>query len=108
GLAQLVQKVHSAAGVSGVDENWHAAVDQRCQGARIIRMRHARDDQHDEVCPAHRFPDIAGQEIDWNKALYNAARFDAALRAQGREALWVARMQAYGIAALAKVGCRRA
>ena len=104
GVAQLVQEMQPAAGVSGIDENRLAAVDQRRQCARIVPVRDRGNHQHDEVGAANGFGDVGSHEVDGNEPLRDAARLDAALRAQRRETFRVARMQAHRVAALAEVG----
>ena len=67
-------------------------------------MRDRRHHQHDEIGIANRFGNIRRHEIDRNQSLRDTARLDAALCAQRREALRVACVQAYRVAARAKVG----
>ncbi len=61
-----------------------------------------------EIGAADGLGDVGRHEVDRNQSMRNAARLDAALCVQRREALRVAGVQAHRVAALAQVGCRRA
>jgi hypothetical protein len=51
---------------------------------------------------------IAGHQLDRDKALHDPARLDAPAGTQRREAIGIARVQAHGVPAFAKIGSRRA
>ena len=108
GAAQLVQEVQPAAGMSWIDEDRLAAVDDRSQRAGIVLVRDRGNHQHDEVGAADGLRHVGGREVDGNEPLMDAACLDAALRAQRSEPLGIAGVQAHGVTTPAQVGSRRA
>jgi len=103
-----MQEVKPAAGMSWIDENRLAAIDQGRQRPSIVCVRDRGDYQHDQIDAANGFGDIRRQEIDWDQPLLNATRLDAPLRAQRGEALRVAGMETHRVTAFAEVSSGRA
>src|SRR5260370_13898156 len=82
GVSELMQEVKPATGMSRINENRLAAIDQGRQRPGIVCVRDRGDYQHDQIGAANGFGDIRRQEIDWDQPLLNATRLNATLRAQ--------------------------
>jgi hypothetical protein len=103
-----MQEVKPATGMSRINENRLAAIDQGRQRPGIVCVRDRGHYQHNQIGAANGFGDIRRQEIDWDQPLLNATRLDATLRAQSCEALRVAGMETHRVTAFAEVSSGRA
>ena len=103
-----MQEVKPATGMSRINENRLATIDQGGQRPRIVCVRDRGDYQHDQVGAANGFGDISRQEIDRDQPLLNATCLDATLRAQRGEALRVPSVETHRVTAFAEVSSGRA
>src|SRR5262249_29283352 len=103
GISELVQEVKPAAGMSWIDENRLAAIDQGRQRPGIVRVRAGGNSEHNQLGAARVCGDVGGQETNRAHPFLNPPRLDATLRAQRGEALRVAGVETHRVPPFAEV-----